>query len=804
MTVAVALASALPATALAAPISSVNMVSQSGDYIGEGLRYLFDPATGTVTLGGNLKFASVEVTGGNNTFGWGFALEFAPPSGAELKVGEYIEARRFPFEPPSLPGLTVSGDGRGCNQDFGRFLVKDIHADTAGKLDRLWLLFEQHCESPGAPALFGEVRVGEPGGSAAVAAEPGAIAWPQTEVGEPGTVVPVSVIAGPAGARVSAVAIAGTDPGDFHVTGDECVAATLLAAGRCHLNVGITPMEAGDRNAELDITDSEGKVTRVLLAMITMPSVASVTPALGPKAGGTSVTIHGGGFAGASAVAFGSTPAASFTVDSPTEITATSPPGSVGPVDVTVTSPRGTSPQRPADVFHYATVPGAPSEVSAVAESGQARVSFSAPDAHGSPIIDYTVEASPGGAKAVGIGSPVVVTGLTAGATYTFTVRARNAMGTGPASAPSNPVTITISEPTTISILASPSSSIFGALVTYDALVAAASVPTGTVQFSTEGFELGPPEPLNELGRLAHPPRGILDVGTTLTASYSGDPTHAPSETSQPLEISPATTSVSLTSSANPQAPGTPVTITATVFNTDTLIVPFGAVQFVVNGRPVLEPLPLSPSGRAGIIGRLPAGVYTIDAEYHDDTAAIPDFKDGRGSLTQVVSVPPPPPLPPLTARVTEAVLPAPPVPAPAPATGGTLAFNAAVILGHPSVSRSGRISIAARTVDPGRFTVVAHTRQGYLSRATRTATAGRSGSKASPAVYGASSMSTPGAKAVTLVVAPDARARRALSEGRTLHLTILVTFQSSRGGGPSRMIVFATVKRPGHRRSRS
>jgi hypothetical protein len=51
------------------------------------------------------------------------------------------------------------------------------------------------------------------------------------------------------------------------------------------------------------------------------------------------------------------------------------------------------------------------------------------------------VTASPGGATASGISSPITVSGLTSGTTYTFTVKATNAHGTGPASLPSNPVT---------------------------------------------------------------------------------------------------------------------------------------------------------------------------------------------------------------------------------------------------------------------------------------------------------------------------------------------------------------------------
>jgi Calx-beta domain-containing protein/fibronectin type III domain protein len=88
------------------------------------------------------------------------------------------------------------------------------------------------------------------------------------------------------------------------------------------------------------------------------------------------------------------------------------------------------------------TNPSAPRQVKAVAGTGAATVSFVPPTSNGgSAINSYTVTASPGGATATGISSPITISGLTNGTTYTFTVTATNAHGTGPVSLPSNPVT---------------------------------------------------------------------------------------------------------------------------------------------------------------------------------------------------------------------------------------------------------------------------------------------------------------------------------------------------------------------------
>ena len=76
--------------------------------------------------------------------------------------------------------------------------------------------------------------------------------------------------------------------------------------------------------------------------MSTSPTLLMGDPDLGPEAGGTTVVLTGTDLTGATAVDFGVTPAASFTVDSNTQITAISPAGT-GLAEVTVTTPGGTS-----------------------------------------------------------------------------------------------------------------------------------------------------------------------------------------------------------------------------------------------------------------------------------------------------------------------------------------------------------------------------------------------------------------------------------------------------------------------------
>ncbi len=83
-------------------------------------------------------------------------------------------------------------------------------------------------------------------------------------------------------------------------------------------------------------------------------AVGGVSPATGPKMGGTTVVITGAGFFVGATVSFGGTAATSFTVDSDIQITAVSPAATAaGAVDVTVTTSVGTSLTSGGDQFTY-------------------------------------------------------------------------------------------------------------------------------------------------------------------------------------------------------------------------------------------------------------------------------------------------------------------------------------------------------------------------------------------------------------------------------------------------------------------
>jgi hypothetical protein len=101
----------------------------------------------------------------------------------------------------------------------------------------------------------------------------------------------------------------------------------------------------GATSGPIAVTDSEGTATSTGTFLVVTPAgpcISSFTPTSGNP--GTVVTITGGAFTGATAVTFGGVAATTFTVDSPTQITATVPATAVtGPITVTTAAGTGTS-----------------------------------------------------------------------------------------------------------------------------------------------------------------------------------------------------------------------------------------------------------------------------------------------------------------------------------------------------------------------------------------------------------------------------------------------------------------------------
>jgi subtilase family serine protease len=143
---------------------------------------------------------------------------------------------------------------------------------------------------------------------------------------------------------------------------------------KVHFAVGAESCEAetnssGDASCSVTIKDAPGNYTVTAtfagdaaylkseasapFTVNAAPTVTTRKPTAGPVGGGTTVTITGTNLTGATAVKFGSVNAASFKVNSSTSITAVSPAEAAGTVDITVTTPGGTSATSTADRFKF-------------------------------------------------------------------------------------------------------------------------------------------------------------------------------------------------------------------------------------------------------------------------------------------------------------------------------------------------------------------------------------------------------------------------------------------------------------------
>jgi len=130
----------------------VYLVSDMGDYIGQGQTYTITPASHTVAL--NTSGARFYININGPTYWYG---EFQGMSSiTELEPGYYPDLQRYPFHNPARGGLSWSGQGRGCNTLTGWFVVDSV-TYSAGVLASIDLRFEQHCDGS-TPALRGEIH----------------------------------------------------------------------------------------------------------------------------------------------------------------------------------------------------------------------------------------------------------------------------------------------------------------------------------------------------------------------------------------------------------------------------------------------------------------------------------------------------------------------------------------------------------------------------------------------------------------------------------------------------------------------
>ena len=145
-------------------------------------------------------------------------------------------------------------------------------------------------------------------------------------------------------------------PGSDSVTGTAMSDQTVIAQGltECDYTFDVTADAPG--TGIVSASSSLGSYGNSPFDITTSgPPVTGLSPATGPGAGGTKVTVIGSGFTGATSVDFGTSPATHVKVaKGGNSLTAVAPPGS-GTQDVTVTTPADGPgvPQPATDTFTY-------------------------------------------------------------------------------------------------------------------------------------------------------------------------------------------------------------------------------------------------------------------------------------------------------------------------------------------------------------------------------------------------------------------------------------------------------------------
>jgi hypothetical protein len=342
----------------------------------KGTAWIFRKAGGGNWIGQKLR---PNDESGNSTFGYSVALS---GNGSVALVGGFADKKQkgaaWVFVRSGSTwkqrGKKLTGQGEVGAGDFGRSVALSGDGSLAliggptekkdsgavwvfAKSGTTWKQQGTKLKSPNADAKFvgRDVALSADGRMALIGGGGGAALYAHTPTGRwvrrqgllsSGASVALSPSGNAAvvGSSVSGLAYAYTCSSFACVSGKQLkVQQDAFVADRYGYDVAV----ADDRATALVAAPGRlGKPVQTgqTWVFLNSPLVETVVPGGGPQAGGTPVTITGENFTKVRGVSFGTTPAASYTVDSSEQIRAVSPPGTGG-VHVRVTTDVGISPE---------------------------------------------------------------------------------------------------------------------------------------------------------------------------------------------------------------------------------------------------------------------------------------------------------------------------------------------------------------------------------------------------------------------------------------------------------------------------
>ena len=147
------------------PRTLLTWASSAGDYIGQGRSETYAPwnSRWAVVLEPTGQRLEIVVTSLDDAQVSRWNLWFQAPNGQLLQGGtNYTGAIRAPFN-TTTPGLSVFGNGRGCNQVVGEFYLRELRLGPGDVVERVSLDFTHHCEFGAAPPLTGSLEYSRTG-----------------------------------------------------------------------------------------------------------------------------------------------------------------------------------------------------------------------------------------------------------------------------------------------------------------------------------------------------------------------------------------------------------------------------------------------------------------------------------------------------------------------------------------------------------------------------------------------------------------------------------------------------------------
>ncbi len=367
--------------------------------------------------------------------------------------------------------------------------------------------------------------------------------------------------------------------------------------------------------------------------LIAPPTITNVTPASGPVAGGTNVSITGTFLTGTTSVNFGGVPATNVNIVNAGTITATTPAHAFGTVNVDVNSPHGTGTDY--DVFTYTRTATTTSLGSATNPSvfGQS-VTFTATVTGATPTGTVTFKDGATAlcsAVALTTGQAQCISGALAVGSHSMTaVYSGDSTNANSTSSIVNQV-VNKANTTTVIGTHTPNPSTVGLPIAVAATVSVTAPGAGT----TGGTITVSDGTANCVITLPATSCNLTPTSTgakTLTAIYSGNGSFNGSTSpgvSHTVNIN--STSTVLGASANPSAFGQSVTFTATV----TGLTPTGTVTFNDGATALCSAVALTTGQAQCISGALTVGSHNMTAVYSGDSR---NATSTSSILTQVVT----------------------------------------------------------------------------------------------------------------------------------------------------------------------